>query len=194
MHGSSINFAEGDTTPVWGLRSITDHREEAQTQISFGNGATDAANARPPLRSHLMMDDSESSDDEELGELIQLQTYGDDKCKGIKGPCGPPARFMNGGGDDLFMRSVVENYSTEQENDDDEPTGVFLMNEAQGQALAKEVLATHKGITGAAFTAYMGQYWAKSWGHWDVNRTGKIPILYAPSLMRFLMSDQYVQL
>ena len=69
---SAINFAEGDTTPVWGLRSITDHREEAQTQIAFGNGATDAANARPPLRSHLMMGESDSSDDEEQGELIQL--------------------------------------------------------------------------------------------------------------------------
>ena len=190
---SAINFAEGDTTPVWGLRSISDHREEAQTQIAFGNGATDSANARPPLRSHVMFGD-ESSDDEQLGELIQLQTFGGDKCKGITHACGPPARFMDNGGDDLFMRSVIENYSTEQENDDEEPTGEFLMSEAQGRALAKEVLGTHKGITGAAFTAYMGQYWSKAWGHWDVNRTGKIPILYAPSLMRFLMSDQYVQL
>ena len=60
---SAINFAEGDTTPVWGLRSITDHREEAQTQISFGNGATDAANARPPLRSHAQL----RGDDEDFG-------------------------------------------------------------------------------------------------------------------------------
>ena len=101
---------------------------------------------------------------------------------------------MDNAGDDLFMRSVVENYSTEQVDDDDEPTGVWLTNEAQGRALAQEVLATHKGIRGAAFTAYMNQYWAKAWGHFDVNRTGKIPILYTPSLMRFLMSDQYVQL
>ena len=53
----SVRFAEGDTTPVWGLRSINDHRVEAQTQIAFGNGATDRANARPPLRSHVQVED-----------------------------------------------------------------------------------------------------------------------------------------
>lgn len=104
-----------------------------------------------------------------------------------------PARFANGG-DDLFMRSVYENYSSEGKDDDDKPTGVFTVSEAQGRALAKEVLGTHKGLKGAAFDAYMNQYWSKAWGHFDVNRTGKIPTLYAPSLMRFLMSDQYVQL
>ena len=182
-------FAEGDTTPVWGLRSITDSREEAQTQIAFGNIATQNANARPPLRSHVMMGDSDSSDsDEEPGELIQLQTGA------YKG--GPPARFMDGAGDDLFMRSVLKNYSTEQEDDSKPPqkTGVFLTSELEGRALAAEVLATHKGLKGKAFNDYMDKYWAKAWGHFDVNRTGKIPVLYTPSLMRFLMSDQYVSL
>merc|ERR1719158_2699272 len=105
----------------------------------------------------------------------------------------PPARF-SAGSDDLFMRSVVNNYSTEGKNEDGSGNGVFTMNEGQAKALAGEVLGTHKKITGDALTAYFGNYWAKSWGHFDVNRTGSIPILYAPQLMRFLMSDQYVQL
>ena len=71
---------------------------------------------------------------------------------------------------------------------------VFSPSTRPEKALAKEVLATHKKITGPAFDDYMAAYWAKAWGHFDVNRTGAFPILYAPQLMRFLLSDQYVQL
>jgi len=108
-------------------------------------------------------------------------------------PDNKPSRF-SGDSDDLFMRSVYDNYSSEGKDDDDKLTGVFTINEAQGRALSQEVLRTHKGISGDAFTAYMNQYWSKAWGHFDVNRTGKIPVGYAPQLMRFLLSDQYVQL
>ena len=59
---------------------------------------------------------------------------------------------------------------------------------------AREVLATHKGLSGAALDKYMDTYWSKAWGHFDVNRTGAIPIMYAPGLMRFLASDQYFSL
>ena len=104
-----------------------------------------------------------------------------------------PARF-SADSDDLFMRSVVNNYSSEGKNDDGSGNGVFTQSEGQAKALATEVLGTHKGLKGDALTAYLGNYWAKAWGHFDVNRTGSIPILYAPQLMRFLMSDQYVQL
>ena len=104
-----------------------------------------------------------------------------------------PARFSSDS-DDLFMRSVVQNYAQEGANDDGEPTGVFTLSESSARQLATEVLATHKSIKGAAQATYLGAYWAKAWGHFDVNRTGSIPILYAPQLMRFLCSDQYMSL
>ena len=189
--GCASAFAEGDTTPVWGLRSITDHREEAQTQIHFANTATDRANARPPLRSHVQLESdssSDSSDSDEEEDLVQVQ--GDSRADWK----GKLARFM-GDEDDKFMRSVIENYASEGvDADTKEPTGVWTLNENQSKALATEVLGTHKGIKGAALAAYFKSYWSKAWGHYDVNRTGAIPIMYAPQLMRFLMSDQYVQL
>ena len=104
-----------------------------------------------------------------------------------------PARFA-GDADDIFMRSVIQNYAQEGANKDGEPTGVFTLSESSSRALAMEVLATHKDIKGAAQATYLDTYWAKAWGHFDVNRTGSIPILYAPQLMRFLMSDQYISL
>ena len=77
---------------------------------------------------------------------------------------------------------------------DGTPTGVFTLSESSAKALAMEVLATHKNIKGGAQVKYLDTYWSKAWGHFDVNRTGRIPALYCPGLMRFLMSDQYISL
>ena len=104
-----------------------------------------------------------------------------------------PERF-SADSDDIFMRSVIQNYAQEGATKDGEPTGVFTLTESSSKALAMEVLATHKDIKGAAQVEYLATYWAKAWGHFDVNKTGSIPILYAPQLMRFLMSDQYISL
>jgi hypothetical protein len=100
------------------------------------------------------------------------------------------------------MRSMLTNYCTEEETEEDkktgykggEPNGVFTMTEAQSKAAATEVLGTHKGLTGAAAEAYLQTYWSKAWGHFDVNRTGKIAVYRTPELMRFLASDQYMSL
>jgi hypothetical protein len=48
---------QDDTTKVWELRSVKDHRTDAALQDEFGNTATGRANARPPLRSHVMIND-----------------------------------------------------------------------------------------------------------------------------------------
>ena len=78
------------------------------------------------------------------------------------------------------MRSVLNNYGTEAMNKDGEGTGVFSLGEGKAKALAKEVLGTHKGLKGDQFKQYMDTYWAKSWGHFDVNQTGAIEALKAP--------------
>merc|ERR1712086_417627 len=106
-----------------------------------------------------------------------------------------PAHF-GGDGDDLFMRSVLTKYALEGKDgdNDDAPTGAFSLDETQAKALATEVLGTHKGLSGANLKNYMDTYWAKSWGHFDVNKSGSIEAIKAPQLMRFLASDQYFQL
>jgi len=63
------------------------------------------------------------------------------------------------------------------------------MNEATARAAASEVLATHKGLKGDALEKYLGTYFAKAWGHFDVNRTGTIEVIKMPQFMRFLASD-----
>ena len=75
-----------------------------------------------------------------------------------------------------------------------EPTGKFWMNQATTLAASKEVLATHKGLKGDMLQSYLDTYFAKAWAHFDVNQTGEIEVIKMPQFMRFLASDQYMQL
>ena len=94
------------------------------------------------------------------------------------------------GKDDLFMRSMIEKYAVEERTDSEvledgtkiggEPTGKFWMNQATSLAASKEVIATHKGLTGAAQKAYLDTYFAKAWAHFDVNQTGEIEVIKMP--------------
>ena len=112
-----------------------------------------------------------------------------------------PARYT-GDSDDIFMRSVIKNYALEGKikadpdvkDSEDKPNGKFYLDEVQAKALASEVLHTHKGLAGKNLKTYLDTYWAKSWGHFDVNQTGMIDADAAPRLMRFLASDQYFSL
>merc|ERR1711990_615153 len=100
------------------------------------------------------------------------------------------------GGDDIFMRSMIKSYAVEEkacEEDEDgkktdkcKPTGHFFLNEAGAKGAAKEVLATHKGLTGDALKTYLETYFGKAWSHFDVNKSGTIEVSKAPQFMRFL--------
>ena len=96
--------------------------------------------------------------------------------------------------DDLFMRSMYEQYALEAKTRCGAPSGHFWMNEATTRAAAAEVLNTHKGLSGDALDNYLNTYFAKAWGHFDVNRTGLVEVIKMPQFMRFLASDQYMSL
>lgn len=104
-----------------------------------------------------------------------------------------PANFANDT-DDIFMRSMIEQYALEQKTKEGNPSGKFWMNEATTRAAAAEVLETHKGMHGADLQKYLDTYFAKAWGHFDVNQTGKVEVIKMPQFMRFLASDQYMSL
>ena len=96
--------------------------------------------------------------------------------------------------DDIFMRSMIEQYALEGKNKDGSPNGQFWMDEAGTRAAASEVLHTHNGLTGAPRANYLKSYFPRTWAHFDVNRTGKVEAIKMPQLMRFLCSDQQMYL
>ena len=105
----------------------------------------------------------------------------------------PPARF-SADSDDLFMRSVIMKYAAEEKTEDGAPSGNFFLNEASSRALATEVLGTHKGLKGGDLKEYVKTYFPRTWAHYDVNKTGMIGVEVAPQFMRFIASDQTLQL
>ena len=106
----------------------------------------------------------------------------------------PPEHFATGS-DDLFMKSMIMNYADEgrlcnEETAECKPDGNFTMSEAATRAAAAEVLATHKELAGDAGAEYLKTYFPRTWAHFDVNKEGRIGVESMPQFMRFLSSDQ----
>ena len=152
-------------------------------------------------------DDSDSSSDDSDETKVQIKD--DDEEEDHSGEFFRPGQheMLGGGGydrvipanfaaddDDIFMRSMIEQYALEQKTKEGLPSGKFWMDEASSRAAAAEVLETHKGMKGGALSQYLDTYFAKAWGHFDVNRSGKIEVIKMPQFMRFLASDQYMSL
>jgi len=220
--GSAIadtnNLTYRNDQPVWGLRSVNDHRTDAALQATFGEHATSQAVARPPLRSHVQMAESSSSSDSSSSKSSDSSSDDDDK-KNVQtldeeevdhsgeffkhsehdmlGDGGyqrvTTARFA-ADQDDIFMRSMIEQYALEGKNKDGSPNGQFWLDEAGARAASAEVLDTHRKLAGKASEDYLKTYFARTWAHFDVNRTGKIEAIKMPQFMRFLCSDQQMYL
>merc|ERR1712086_810366 len=89
----------------------------------------------------------------------------------------PPEHFT-AGSDDLFMKSMIMTYAVEHKN----------------KAASSEVLETHKSLKGSALSDYLGTYFKRTWDHFDVNKDGELGVESMPAFMRFLASDQTLNL
>ena len=137
-----------DTATVWSLKSVLDHRDDQAFQNVYGTYSTNAANARPPYRSHLALDDEE----DHSGEFFHAAESGREAHGGYDRQA---IAHFSADTDDIFMRSMVKTYALEGKNKDGSPSGQFFLNEAGARAAAGEVLATHKGLKGASLDKYL---------------------------------------
>lgn len=147
--------------------------------------------------------DSDSSDSDEDtfvqvgGDFYRVQDIGtgslDKKYERVA-----PEHFSTGS-DDLFMRSMIMNYADEGKDCDADtkeckPNGQFTMTEAATRAASAEVLSSHKGLAAGAGGEYLKTYFERTWAHFDVNKDGRIGVETIPQFMRFLSSDQTLNL
>jgi hypothetical protein len=133
-------------------------------------------------------------DDEDVdhsGEFFKASEHGQ-KGEGSYERVTPP-RFA-ADDDDIFMRSMIEQYAQEGKNKDGSPNGQFSLTEAAARAASSEVLHTHRHLEGKAREAYLATYFPRTFAHFDVNRTGSIDAIKMPQFMRFLSSDQQMYL
>ena len=164
-----VTAYEGE--PVWSLRSVNDHRTDSEVQKGYGDHSTKQANGRPPYQSavHIKEDsdsDSDSDEDVQLGakpeeevdHSAEVFAAGDHGQLGEGGYERVATPRFSADSDDIFMRSMIMNYSNEHKNKDGSPNGTFSVSEAAASAAAREVLATHKNMAGAALEDYMKTY------------------------------------
>jgi hypothetical protein len=211
---------DGKDEPVWSLSSVNGHKDDSGVQKNYGSYSTEKANGRPPYQSTAQVEsDSESSDsdsDEETANVGIGVSKVIDKSpiynawESVKdgAPDGKYERVVTfnyaNDSDDSFMRSMIKSYAHEartplEELEDGtrlggEPTGAFWMSKKDMTRAAKEVLGTHKGLTGGAFEDYMDTYFDRAWDNFDVNGDGAIEVIKTPMFMRFLASDQTMSL
>jgi hypothetical protein len=164
-----------------------DDSEDEDEEESEGEDE-DKEKAAPKKSLVQLEGDDEVDHSGEVFKYTESDMLGDGGYKRVTTP-----RFASDS-DDIFMRSMIENYAHEGKNKDGSPNGQFWMTEALTKAAATEVLGTHKGLKGAELTKYLGTYFPRSWAHFDVNRVGQVEVIKMPQFMRFIASDQQMYL
>ena len=191
---------------MWTLTSVNDHQADSNVQIKYAEYSTTKALERPPYKSAVQLDESESSDsDSESDDEINVGVAADkvidehpiyNAWESIKDGAadGKYERVItphfSADSDDIFMRSMIKNYAHEkrtpiEELDDGtkiggEPTGSFWMGKKDMFRAAKEVLGTHKGLSGDKLSSYLDFYFDRAWENFDVNGKGEVEVIKAP--------------
>jgi hypothetical protein len=89
---------------------------------------------------------------------------------------------------------MIMKYAAEEKTDDGAPSGNFFLNEASAKAASGEVLSSHLGLKGGDLKQYLTTYFPRTWAHFDVNKSGMIGVEVMPQFVRFIASDQTLQL
>jgi len=89
---------------------------------------------------------------------------------------------------------MIMKYAAEEKTGDGAPSGNFFLNEASARAASTEVIGSHNALKGADLKEYIKTYFPRTWAHFDVNKTGYIGVEVMPQFVRFIASDQTLQL
>ena len=104
-----------------------------------------------------------------------------------------PAHFSGeGSNDDIFMKSMHENYALEGKNKDGTPNGVFWMDRSAASSAAMEVMANNLKWSSEKISDQIATYFEKAWGHFDVNKTGYIKADRMAQFMSFLAGEPFI--
>jgi hypothetical protein len=160
---------------------------DSESSSSSSSSDSDDAKAAPAKKALIELEDEE----DHSGEFFQPGQH--EMLGGGGYERQTPSRFA-ADSDDIFMRSMIEQYALEQKTKEGYPSGKFWMDEASTRAAAAEVLETNCNMKGASKGEWLSTYFGKAWGHFDVNRSGKVEVIKMPQFMRFLCSDQQVYL
>ena len=88
------------------------------------------------------------------------------------------------------MTTIIKNFALEQKTKDGTASGTFKMGKKQTQDAARQIVQKYKKINGKELDDYMGQYFQRTWEHYDVNNEGTLDVLDMTAFMNYILSDQ----
>ena len=106
-----------------------------------------------------------------------------------------PDQF-NDESDNKFMKRIIDEYALEQKTDKGQPSGIFKLGKKETLNASKWIIGKVKNLEGKEkeLDAYMKQYFQRTWEHFDVNETGYLDALDMTAFMKYLASDQGIDL
>ena len=87
------------------------------------------------------------------------------------------------------MKAIYTKFAMEKKDDKGHGTGVFKMDKAHTQQVARDVAIKNKNLKGKDLDAFMTQYFDKTWDHFDVNQDGVLDTIDMTAFMKYLVSD-----
>ena len=93
-----------------------------------------------------------------------------------------------------FVHHILKEYALEEKDKTGNPTGNFFMNKKWTQVASREVLQKFKKLEGNDLEKYMNQYFGRTWEHFDVTDSNMLDALDMPAFMKYLCSDQSLDL
>lgn len=93
-----------------------------------------------------------------------------------------------------FMYLILTHFALEGKDEAGKPNGKFFMDKENTKNAGQQIVEKYKKIEGKASDDYMKQFFNRTWEHFDVNQEGKLDTGDMPAFMKYLLSDQAVDL
>jgi hypothetical protein len=132
-------------------------------------------------------DEEDHSDEWFLSEEIGMAPLGVEYMRNI------PEQY-NEESPNRFMYLILTKFALEGKNADGTPNGIFKMDRKETKRAGKMIVEKYKHLDGAKKDEYLKQYFDRTWEHFDVNDDERLDALDMPAFMKYLCSDQNIDL
>ena len=91
--------------------------------------------------------------------------------------------------DDRLMNSLIKTYALEMKDDSGRPSGHYFLDQEGARKVSDEVVHTHFQFNNEQAAAYLGEHFAETWTHFDVNNDNIVEVERMPQFLRWLLGN-----
>jgi hypothetical protein len=87
------------------------------------------------------------------------------------------------------MNSLIQHYALEMKDDSGKASGHMFLDRDSANAVSNEVVHTHFQYNDEQANAYLGEHFAETWTHFDVNNDNLVEVERMPQFLRYLLGN-----